>query len=280
MPRGSSHCPKCDHELSASSPQPSRRKINLPMIEAEDEEETSEPDDTGFIAGIESAIPGPEPEDSPGARHDRMPRPRTFAFAAVLALVVVGGSTLLITHPWDPLATQTKATEPADVSMSGFPGVVESLSGQDDEGGAGQAEATTTYEILEDVHDELGDLSERVDSSEEALRSLVDGSVKSESSEGLEDARAISISVSNVIARLDRLAYAGGPYDDDFQNLKTLGSWLRNRCDALTDAWELAADSEDPTSVSASVDAMLDESLDYARRFSENFDAWEPTDKG
>ena len=124
------------------------------MIEAEDEEEASEPDDTGFIAGIESAIPGPEPEDSPGARHDRMPRPCTFAFAAVLALVVVGGSTLLITHPWDPLATQTKATEPADVSMSGFPGVVESLSGQDDEGGAGQAEATTTYEILEDVHDE------------------------------------------------------------------------------------------------------------------------------
>lgn len=250
------------------------------MIEAEDEEEASEPDDTGFIAGIESAIPGPEPEDSPGARHDRMPRPRTFAFAAVLALVVVGGSTLLITHPWDPQATQTKATEPADVSMSGFPGVVESLSGQDDEGGAGQAEATTTYDILEGVHEDLEDLSERVDSSEEALRSLVDGSVKSESSEGLEDARAISISVSNVIAKLDRLAYAGGPYDDDFQNLKTLGSWLRNRCDALTYAWELAADSEDPTSVSASVDAMLDESLDYARRFSENFDAWEPTDKG
>ena len=76
MPRGSSHCPKCDHELSASNPQPSRRKINLPMIEAEDEEEASEPDDTGFIAGIESAIPGPEPEDSPGARRTNAPARR------------------------------------------------------------------------------------------------------------------------------------------------------------------------------------------------------------
>lgn len=279
VPPGSEHCPKCGRELVTRKQEESRRRMNLPMIDPDDDEGGFDPDDTNFITRIESAIPGTESEDSPGAQHDRMPRPFAFAFAAILALVFVGGSTLLITHPWDPQATQTKATEPADTSMSGFPGVVESLTGQDDDDkGTGQTTATT-YETLHGVYEDLGTLSERLDVSEEELRTLVSGSGDTSVDEGLESARSLSISVSNVITKLDRLGYAGGPYDEDVDNLRTLGSWLRNRCDALTSAWELAADAQEPTEVSESVVSLLNGSRDYDRHFSESYEDWEPANR-
>ena len=50
-----------------------------------------------------------------------MPRPRAFAFAALFAVLVVGGAALLITHPCDPTASITRATEPAHTTNSRYP---------------------------------------------------------------------------------------------------------------------------------------------------------------
>ena len=278
VPRGSERCPKCGHELVKKVTARPRRRMNLPTIEPEEVEARRESDETGFLTRIESAIPGDDPEDSPGALHDRMPHTRVFVFAAILALVVVGGTALAITHPWDPQATQTKAKTPADVSMSGFPGEVDSLSGQDKKDGeqGGSSTTQTTLDLLQATHEKLGELAEDVDESEQSLRDLVAGSGSGDAEDGLEAARSISISVSNAIASLDQLTYSGDEYGEDIDNLQTLGSWLRNRCDALTSAWELAEGASDPSSVSDSVVSKLNGSRDYDRLFSENYDAWAP----
>lgn len=282
IPEGLDSCPKCGHETGRSR---SRRRMamNLPEIESagegESEDEPGEGEASDNLARIESAIPGNDPEASPGAIRDRMPRPRAFAFAALLALVVVGGTTLLITHPWDPQATQTKAKEPADTSMSGFPGFVESLSGQDhDREEAPDASSQSTLEVLSEAHEELGELSGQIDSSEGDLRDLIDGSGSVDAETGLERAEAISISVSNAIAGLEEGGFAGGSHDEDISNLKTLGSWLRNRCDSLTRAWELAEGASDLSSVEGSIDSLLDASRDYGRLFSESYDSWAPAE--
>ena len=202
----------------------------------------------------------------------------TEALAALLAVVVVGGAAVLITHPWDPTATQTKATTPADTSMSGFPGILESLTGQDVRGGSdGEgAEQLDAFSVLESSYESLSALSERVDASEESLRDVGVSGDDDARSKGLSDAQAISLEVSNLISQVGMLDDGGGAYSDDISNVITLGNWLRNRCDALTEAWQRSVDAEDPAASASSILAPVEGSSDYARLFSENYDAWKP----
>ena len=106
-------CPKCGAVVrEVPAPRP-KRDLDLPEIDDGEEQGSAR---TGVMTRIESAIPAADGQSSPVAARDRMPRPRAFAFAAAFAVAVVGGAALLITHPWDPSASVTRATEPADTT--------------------------------------------------------------------------------------------------------------------------------------------------------------------
>lgn len=279
LPPGVDVCPKCGSSVRADEPPapPARptRDLDLPDIGATGEVGTSDAEETGVITRIESALPSVDDASSPVSRSDRMPRTRAFLLAGLLAVLVVGGAAVLITHPWDPSATRISATTPADTSMSGFPGFLETLVGQD---GSRAEEAQTLEQALEDAHDSLGELSGRVDESERLLRS--DGVLSSTSSEdraaGLEAARAISIEVSNLINDVTSLDSGEEGVSETVDHLETLGNWLRNRCDALTEAWGISADSADPSADAAAITGAMDAGSAFQRLFSQNYEAWDP----
>lgn len=283
---GTDVCPKCGSSLFVGQPERHTRDLDLPdigntgVMDALDDGT----DATGVMTRIESAIPAADDDGSRAAARDHMPRPRSFMLAALLAVVVVGGAALLITHPWNPSATSTRATEPADTSMSGFPGVVESLSGQDSSAsptgeGAGDdsAEPADPLEALSEAWQSLSDLSDRVDASEASLRDVGVSGTADERSAGLAAAQQTSLDVSNLIAQIGITDDADGAYEETVDNLLTLGNWLRNRCDALTESWQRSVDAEDPAASAQSILAPVDASADYARLFEENLDAWEPS---
>ncbi|MBM6774083.1 zinc ribbon domain-containing protein [Olsenella profusa] len=285
---GADVCPKCGTSLAPDLPRRHTRDLDLPDIGNTGVMDAlgDGSDATGVMTRIESAIPPADAEESRSAARDHMPRPRAFGLAALLAVVLVGGAALLITHPWNPSATMTRATEPADTSMSGFPGVVESLTGQDGSSAA-QGESDDSpdgpadpLEALTQAHQSLADLSDRVDASEASLRDVGVSGTADERSAGLAAAQQNALDVSNLIERVGMLDDAGGTYAEARDNLLTLGNWLRNRCDALTESWQRSVDAEGPAASAQSILAPVDAATDYARLFEENIDAWDPSNNG
>ena len=207
-----------------------------------------------------------------------MPKTRSLVVAALFAVFVVGGAALLITHPWDPSATQTRATTPADTSRSGYPGEVKELSGQDarktEEAEDGGQQNVTEEDGLSRAYASLADYSDRVDENEQELRDACEDLSSADFSSGLKEAQAVSLDVSNLIARIELLT---GVDEEDVENLLTLGNWLRNRCDALTEAWELGASSDDLEGNIDSILAGADESAEYGRHFDDNYEGWNPS---
>ena len=117
-----------------------------------------------------------------------------------------------------------------------------------------------------------------VDASERLLRS--DGVLSSTSSEdraaGLEAARGISIEVSNLINDIGALDDGSEEVSEAVDHLETLGNWLRNRCDALTEAWQISADSSDPSADAEAITRAMAAGSAFQRLFSQNYDAWDP----
>lgn len=284
---GAETCPKCGSALPREPAARATRDLDLPQIGNTSEMRalTDDAGETGVITRIESAIPAGDADSSPAARHDRMPRTRVFLFAALAAVVVVGGATLLITHPWDPDATQTKATTPADTSQSGFPGFLDLLSGQDRSEEASSSDAsdaastTDTDEVFSAIsaaYESLGDLSARVDANEESLRSDGVSADADARSSGQADAADLSIEVSNLISQIQSLDDGAGAYTSTIDNLETLGNWLRNRCDALGRSWSISVASADPVSDREKILAPAEAAQSYATLFSQSYASWEP----
>ena len=276
---GAEACPKCGSPMGTSRPQVrSYRKIHLPEISDESSRAAAE---QAASARIESAIPPTTPDPtSPVARHDRLPRMRAFMLAAGLAVIVVGGVALVITHPWDSDFLDIKATTPADTTMAGFPGQKDALTGQD--GKSAATDEDTLFQSIEDAYGRLGDLRTRVDAAEsdfdeKALSSDLDARKSCQS-----DAKALSIEVSNLISDISDIDSGAGTYTETLDHLSSLGSWLRNRMDALTAGWDASVASSDPeadrSKIFSAVSANRDGSgqSSYKTLFDENYDAWKP----
>ena len=277
VPPADETCPKCGTLVRPAAASRPVRDLDLPEIDDESEPDSSR---TGVMTRIESAIPPAADASSPAASRDRMPRPRAFAFAAIFAVAIVGGAALLITHPWDPTASITRASEPADTSMSGYPGSVDALSGQDRERDKDQPVSADAFDLIESAYERLSELEGAVGESETLLRETCGEGDAEALADGLEDAQAVSLDVSNLISDIERLGDDDGTYAEDVEHLLTLGNWLRNRCDVLTEAWRLAAESDDPSSVSSQVVSALTGGRDYARLFDQNYDDWRPERAG
>ncbi len=260
---GATECPHCgmpvsDRALTAADIVNQR----VSKIEPADEEM----EDTHSMARIQSAIP-PTPEDGyhDDAAMERFPRWRVILLAAVASVLVVGGGALAIFRPWDPDAYVTHATEDADTSMEGFPGFVQSLSGQDKKANAGSSagEVVTPADMVTESYQRLGALSEQADENAALLSTYLggDGSVKDS---GYEQAEDISIEVSNIISQMSQLAGGSSDAAADASNVTTLGNYLRNRMDAIQSAW--TNDSQ----------ADLDTSAAWKQQFDVNYEALGP----
>lgn len=291
VPKGTETCPSCGHVLiEEETPVRKTRDLDLPDIgNTGSFESLSEAERTAAMTRIESAIPPPSDEDSAEAIHDRIPHMRSFVVAAILAVVVIGGAALLITHPWDPYANRTSATTPADTSMQGFPGTVDNLSGQDgtsdsasdeqSQDATADVESDDPFERLKTCYTELGDLSDKVDANQETL--LSDGVSNLDLAtreDGQSELASLSVEVSNLITRMLAVQASTEVYADQASRLVTMGNWLRNRCDALTAGWELSVSVDDPSEVSAAIATKVSGSNDYARLFSEAYSSAEPVE--
>ena len=77
-------------------------------------------------------------------------------------------------------------------------------------------------------------------------------------------------------------AKAPGEACGEVDHLSTLGSWLRNRMDALTAGWDLSASSDDPAADEAKIFSPVKANRDssgqssYKTHFDENYEAWKP----
>ena len=271
MPEGAEVCDKCGRPLHEHVAPRAKRSINLPEIEVEEKPRQK--------VSIGSALPPEEGFDSGLRSPDRLPRPRFLLFAAFMALLVVGGAVVLITHPWNPRINDIRATEDADLSMVGFPGERETLTGQDST--RRDVATTSTYDTLLDLYGRLGELSERADACEGVFFDIAITGTSEERAEAAEEVRALAIELSNTIAEIGQVSGANGAYADDISNLVALGNWLRNRVDALSRAWEIDLSYADPAAVEDTVKAPVTSSeyVNWGALFEQNYDAWAPVNR-
>lgn len=292
-------CPSCGLPLERVWDAPSEPKVAVESLALENDddpepaEDVEEPvvddaSDTRAMARIESAIPAEDDPESKIAVQERLPRTRAFLLASVASAMLIISLALWITHPWDPNANSIKATEERDTSMAGFPGTVESLSGQDEEPQSVVEVPSgddATFAQLDEAYEKLGHYEERADQStalfyEKAITGSLD-----ERSQAKRDAAALAIDVSNLIDTLGQVDVTSGTYAEDLDNLITLSNWLRNRVDRISLAWDAALKSENPSADEQRLMALLEaENGDdgknaYEKLFEDNYEQWRPEHK-
>ena len=299
VPPGAKVCPKCLTMVGKEEEEPQQRSIRdlklpsvvdvnatsqigvptVPSLDALQEREAAKPDEDE--ASIESAIPAAGP-DAPSAsmRHDRLPKIKDLVFAGVFAILVVSALALIVTHPWDPNNTKNRATTPIDTSTAGSPGNVETLTGQD--GVKATSAADTLFSTIESDYARLGELANQINNNEASLFTIGVSSDSSARQQGQSDLYAISIEVSNLISSMSGLDSGAGNYTETLSNLVTLGNWLRNRCDSLTEAWALSVASSDPAADASSIEYPVTKTYQtsskssYQVLFEENYENWKP----
>jgi hypothetical protein len=246
---------------------------------------------TNALPRIESSIPSEEDVREGVFEHEKTPHRRVVVLVVLASLIVVGGVTLFIAHPWDPNFFSAQPTADADMSKAGFPGTIEKLQGQDSEtaqtSDAATDAATTSsgdpiFDSLSSDYAQLADLRDQVDANESTFdQSAITGDLATRVA-GKNDADALGITISNLITDIKKIDVSSTPYAEDQEHLTTLANWLRNRTDALSEAWALDVASDDPSADEAKIKAPLDRNAgsdgtsSYATLFSENYSAWEP----
>lgn len=285
VPEGADVCPSCGMPLIPAAVASQKTQGTSAVDDSLDE--ALEHEQTHAMPRIESAVPsGPDPYDET-AKHDHMPRARVILLASLASLLVVGGTILAITHPWDPNAFSTRATEPADTSTAGYPGEISTLTGQDSEGSDTQDDTAVsadqqTYEKLTDIYTQLGDIEGELSDSKDKLDEIALTGALSDRVTASNNQRSVAIELSNLISSIDDVDVSTGTYADSVQNMKTLGNYLRNWSDALTEAWTLAAGYDDPSGHRSDIYESLKNEEDdsgknsYQKLFDDNYASWEP----
>ena len=274
-------CPKCGSPTGTGRQEARvQRKIKLPQVS----DEHLDADGTGVITRIESAIPPETPDpNSPVSLQDRLPRTRKFLVAAACAIAVVGGLALYITHPWNSSMFDIRATTPADTSQAGAMDAKEQLSGQD--GSTTEATDDALFDSISSDYEKLGELSERIDAAESAFDEKATSGTSDERTAAKSDVYAISIELSNLISDIASLDTGAGSYQDDIEHLLSLGNWLRNRTDALTNGWAKSVEAEDPSQEADAILSCVHQYYDangqssYKTLFKRNYEGWKPEQK-
>ena len=282
-------CPNCGLPMERAWGQPIPQSQQAALLTVEemtpDEQVEIEEQDTKVIPRIESALPAENDPTSKVAIHEAMPRIRGMLLAGVASIALIGGAALALSHPWNPDAYSTRATEEADTSMAGFPGTVESLSGQDSNDGAPVEVLSgddATYAELVEAYNKLAKYEERANESETLFLEVAFGDDLDEQARGKRELDALAIDVSNLIEGLEQIDVTSGTYVDQRDNLLTLANWMRNRVDTLGAAWKADVESADAAADQESLMALLTKDNDdsgqstYKTLFDEHYEEWKP----
>ena len=285
VPAGATVCPKCGMPVVASHVSSAEEQ----MEHRRAEDRALERERTSSLPRIESAIPSePDPSSESAYGREKLPHTKVFALAAIASLLLVGGLTLVIAHPWNPNLNDTRATTPADTSQAGFPGTISALQGQDKVASATSVESADdlTYNSLLEAYESLKDISDRADDLESRLDTTGISGSSEDRSAALEEAKQLSLDASNVVTTISNIdVVTTGTYTDQKTNVSTLASWLRNRVEAIYDAWEISAGSSDPAADTSKILAPMvgnresDGSEAYVNLFKKNYDAWKPVQR-
>ncbi len=223
--------------------------------------------DTRLLPRMQNAIPEPGPEEGEGPGRPRAAK--SLIVAAVAVGVVALAAVLIFAHPWNPNLYDTRAETPADTSMEGFPGTVERLTGQDSTGEATE-ELTgdeATFAAFTSVLEEQDALADELDQEMEDLEAAPSAT---EGSRGLsrEQAQSTSLHISNLISEIEESDVSSGTYARAKEELVTMGNYLRNRADALTDAWVVVmASGASEEDMEAAVDAARATDASFSRLY-------------
>ena len=263
---GTSVCPACHATITTDAIEPSedvRWCVSCGSAIPEDEDTCpvcgmpaggefeedgveEKPQSVDVAEGLASAVPPmPQEGDEDGELIKDAPRRMRMVVTAVLAaLVVVGGTTLYITRPWDPQAYSTHATEDADTSMEGFPGEVAHLSAQDRSAEAEQKEyEKKASKVMDGFFVRMGEMSGDADTLYQDLTTYFN----TRDADGVAEKAA---SASALLEELDTTTKEIEGYtleDDDLksqrESILMLSSYLRGVLDTLNNAWAAAAES-------------------------------------
>ena len=251
--------------------------------------DNADPDTTSAFASVsrrpaprfESAIPSePSKENLPEA--EGIPRTRVILLSALLVTTLVVAAIFVITHPWDPQATDNRAKVEAPVSSTPTTTPVTHLTGQDTSANQQNTSSDAVFDALDSDYQKLGDLSKRLDDNEKAFDQLAITGSDQERADAQQEAEQISLDISNVISDLSSLDDSNGNYRQTIENLTKLGNWLRNRSDALSEGWKRSVASNNPSqdkdNILAPVDNIRDSSgsSSYQKLFDENYVNWKP----
>lgn len=289
VPEGLAWCPECGMRVRDDAPGPSRRPVpeldrRLPDPTAPAGDGDGAPlEDTRAMPRLDTAVPAvPDPAaEEPGGRS---PRLRSLLLAALVALLLVGGATLLITHPWDPNALDTRATTPRDTSRAGFPGTLDSLSGQDGDEGAAGDDADPTWRTLHDAWVEMGEIGERLTEQREGFDEVAYSGTAVQREQAAAEAEQAAVDLSNLIDEVSSAGSGDGEWSETVGRLVTMGNWLRNYADNLRDAWDVALSYDDPAAHRDEIDAILasqrnaDGRNTYEAMFDEAYEGAEPAE--
>ena len=284
VPSGSTSCPSCGTPVTTKPVQqhePPDWVLDLPEV---DEGAGPSAEETTAIPRIESAISAEGEYREDELAGERQAHPVPMLLVATLALVVVGGAALALSHPWNTSAYDQRATTERDTSWAGFPGFFETLSGQDSDGSTAEVISgdQATFNQLHDLYERLGVLSGRVDDNVALFREVASSGDADTRAQGRAEASSIAIDVSNLLAELDQVDVSSGTYSEDAANLSTLGNWLRNRAYTLVAAWDVSLSYDDPSAASSQIAAALavdDNTMGrnaYMALFNDHYAGWEP----
>ena len=219
-----------------------------------------EADATHILPRIDSALPSMHFDDYEEELSKDGKTTRAFVSAAIASIVFVAGLALILVHPWNPDAYTQRAQQPADVSKAGFPGVLQSLAGQDAPARSaktGLSADEATYKILHKVYVQYGTLAKRLDENQKLFQDIAFSGTQEERGQGAEQARSLSFKISNTLAELDHVDTSSDTYAEARENLVKLGNWLRNRSDALNKAWNLSINSKDLSADASRIKAPI-----------------------
>ena len=190
---------------------------------------------------FDSAIPMGEDRFGVDARSEGMPRMSAFLVAAAASLVIIGGTTLLITHPWDQSAFQTRATDEKDVSSAGYPGEVGALSGQDsDAESADKADKdASAFNTLTTSYAKLGELRKSLGENEDLLITAMQTDEATLIEGGYSEAESATIELASIQTELSSIEMQTSSYKAEAESLKELATWLRDWSEALAESWSV-----------------------------------------
>ena len=289
IPDGMEACPACHVKLigpdvsgeptvwceSCGSPVPEGVEAcpvcGLPVKDAYedwDEEETTvvkeAPKEDGEAASLTSAIPpAPEAGDAERGTDDAPTHMRLVIVAAIAALLVVGGTTLYITRPWDPNAYITHATEDADTSMEGFPGTVTHLSGQDL---IEDSERTEYLKNAERTTDDFMKLMGEVDAEcaelEVPVEDFLETGLLGESSGSAAKAESMRERFETAYEEVAGFDMRGSSYEERHGSILVTAEYLQGRVRCVCDAWTALESFPEPDDAIVAVRAAVNGGVD------------------